>query len=178
LTQCGEAEELTGQLETIIRQQRHLGTRVLIATQEPTLKPSLLDLCDVSIIHRFRSPAWFDILKNHLAGARRGESNKPNASDAIFRTIVGLRTGEALVFSPAAMLDVKDMNTSGLAPNLMVNELRDAYVKVRIRQRTTADGGKSLMAVGVGVPVVHVAMPEPAPTMLDISKKHGFSNTN
>ena len=57
LTQSGEAGKLADQLTSPVRQQRHLGTRIIIATQEPTLAPSLFDLCNVSIVHRFKSPA-------------------------------------------------------------------------------------------------------------------------
>jgi hypothetical protein len=149
LTQSGEATKFTDQLTSIICQQRHLATRVLIATQEPTLSPRLLDLCNVTIVHRFLSPAWFEILKSHLAGAREVKRNKddePATPDRIFRTIVGLKTGEALVFCPAAMLDVRETVAKAPWPQLEVQELQDAYIKIRIRDRVTADGGKSIMA--------------------------------
>ena len=71
LSQSGEAATLTNELTSIIRQQRHTGTRVVIATQEPTLSPELLDLANVTFVHRFQSPAWYEILKKHLAGADR-----------------------------------------------------------------------------------------------------------
>lgn len=94
---------------SLIRQQRHLGTRFVIATQEPTLSPSISDLCNVTIVHRFTSPAWFKALESHLAGASLGVSeaeggSKSGAQD-FFRKIVQLRTGEAFVFCPSAILD-------------------------------------------------------------------------
>ncbi|EEP81237.1 predicted protein [Uncinocarpus reesii 1704] len=77
LTTTGrEAIELTENLLTIIRQQRHLGTRVIIATQEPTLSPKLLDLCDVTVVHRFSSPEWYKTLEGHLAGAVVGATEE------------------------------------------------------------------------------------------------------
>ncbi|KAK6611215.1 hypothetical protein H4I96_02813 [Botrytis cinerea] len=85
----GDAKVLTNELKSVIRQQRHTGTRVLIATQEPTLSPELIDLANVTFVHRFQSPAWYSTLKKHLAGADR---------DDLFHEIVALRTGEAFLF--------------------------------------------------------------------------------
>ncbi|EXJ64398.1 hypothetical protein A1O7_00734 [Cladophialophora yegresii CBS 114405] len=135
LTQSGEAERLTEQLTSIVRQQRHLGTRIMIATQEPTLAPSLLDLCNVSTVHRFNSPAWFEVLHQHLAGARLCHDRRDTA---LFEMIVGLRTGEALVFCPSAMLDVSAEDE--------IRRLNDAFIRIRIRNRVTADGGRSILA--------------------------------
>ncbi|KAI0952591.1 hypothetical protein AcV7_008342 [Taiwanofungus camphoratus] len=48
---------LTNALTSLTRQQRHLGVRVIISTQEPTtVPPVLLDMCTVAILHRFSSP--------------------------------------------------------------------------------------------------------------------------
>ncbi|KIW73164.1 hypothetical protein PV04_01302 [Phialophora macrospora] len=135
LTQSGEAEKLTEQLISIVRQQRHLATRIIIATQEPTLAPSLLDLCNVSIVHRFNSPAWFEVLRQHLAGARLCHDRRDTA---LFETIVGLKTGQALVFCPSAMLDVSDQDE--------FRRLNDAFIRIRVRSRVTADGGRSILA--------------------------------
>ncbi|EXJ92553.1 hypothetical protein A1O3_01105 [Capronia epimyces CBS 606.96] len=134
LTKSGEAEKLTEQLISLIRQQRHLATRVIVATQEPTLSPSLLDLCNVSIVHRFNSPAWFNEMRGHLAGARLGSDSD---KEELFEMIVGLQTGEALVFCPSALLDVGGGD---------VDRLKDAFIKIAIRSRVTVDGGKSIMA--------------------------------
>ncbi|KAL1968148.1 hypothetical protein VTN77DRAFT_2279 [Rasamsonia byssochlamydoides] len=171
-----EAVEFTETLLSVIRQQRHLATRVVIATQEPTLSPSLLDLCNVTIVHRFTSPAWFKALAGHLAGAligkRQGVKNGAEEEDGepvrLFDRIVTLSTGEALVFCPTAMLDVVDEANDGSAtddsdavksdpgsdtetstdsaPSLQ--ELGPRYVRVRIRARVTVDGGCSILAEG------------------------------
>ncbi|KAJ5550121.1 hypothetical protein N7461_004819 [Penicillium sp. DV-2018c] len=104
-----EAVDLTETLLSIVRQQRHLGARVMIATQEPTLAPSLLELCNVTIIHRFSSPAWFKAIRAHIAGASVEEAaSKSRAASDIFHKIVHLATGEALVFCPTALLDVQE----------------------------------------------------------------------
>ncbi len=144
----------TEDLVSIIRQQRHLATRVLIATQEPTLSPALIDLCNVTIVHRFLSPAWFETLKKHLAGARTTSSDGLSTVSDIFRTIVGLQTGEALLFSPTALLDIGMQDLTKPFAKRPLEKLTDAYVKLRIRKRVTTDGGKSIMASDA----------EPAPT--------------
>lgn len=83
----------------------------MIATQEPTVSPALLDLCNVTIIHRFTSPAWFQAIKKHIAGATMADESgsqeqDAKSSDQIFHRIVRFKTGEALVFCPTALLDV------------------------------------------------------------------------
>jgi len=66
--QSAECRTLTESLLATIRLQRHLSARVLISTQEPTISPKLLDLCSVTIVHRFTSPDWLRMLSGHLAG--------------------------------------------------------------------------------------------------------------
>jgi hypothetical protein len=63
-----EASSLTDALRSAIRQQRHIGTRIVISTQEPTISLVLSDLSTVTIVHRFTSPASLLTLKGHLAG--------------------------------------------------------------------------------------------------------------
>jgi hypothetical protein len=62
MNESGEASALTEQLLATIRLQRHLGARVIISTQEPTVSPRLLDLCSVTIVHRFTSPGQYYFL--------------------------------------------------------------------------------------------------------------------
>lgn len=100
----------TEELVRLIRQQRHLSSRVIIATQEPTLSTQLLDLCDLSVVHRFRSPAWFDAIRNHLGGMIWTGSSESRSGKDMFETIVGLGDGEALLFCPNAYLDAPDLD--------------------------------------------------------------------
>ncbi|KAK4248698.1 hypothetical protein C7999DRAFT_30811 [Corynascus novoguineensis] len=172
MTESQECATLTEALLGTIRLQRHLGARVIISTQEPTISPKLLDLCSVTVVHRFTSPDWLNALKKHLAGvasggkllekARRldlGDDDEDNVDCAgsltldnadptleIFSKIVDLRVGEALLFSPSAIVGVrkkKGGEASGLGD---VQRLAHGVLKVRIRNRTTADGGRSIMA--------------------------------
>lgn len=182
-----ESMALTESLLSTIRLQRHLGARVIISTQEPTVSTDLLDLCTVTIVHRFSSPAWMETLRHHLAGASKWTKDKKTAesgSDAdsssasfqenngvrpldldmsdltteLFSAIVSLRPGEALLFSPNAVIDVKkeDDRTSlsgnrtethdGSMERVKAVRLGNRVLKVRIRQRITKDGGLSIMA--------------------------------
>lgn len=177
-----EATDLTDTLLSVVRQQRHLAARLLIATQEPTLAPALLELCNVTIIHRFSSPAWFKAIKSHIAGAGiEGLGPNNTASSTIFHKIVRLPTGEALVFCPTALLDIAKHNdqedeelssiTSSSWPNTpdgpsstesaqiatadsesqdertfhRVIQLGTSYAHIRVRNRITFDGGRSLL---------------------------------
>lgn len=147
MTQGGEAEILTRDLTSIIRQQRHTGTRVVIATQEPTLSPELIDLANVTVVHRFLSPSWYEVLRKHLAGVKKQDKDSTNA---LFESIVRLRTGEAFLFCPTAQLQVDDAADG----REKVKTLGDDYVKFKVRKRLTADGGKSILATDTSVDVV------------------------
>ncbi|KAK7987450.1 hypothetical protein PG989_007765 [Apiospora arundinis] len=143
LVQSGEARILTGELTSIIRQQRHTGTRVIIATQEPTLAPELIDLANVTFVHRFLSPAWYKTLEDHLAAA-----SHPGRKSTLFETIVTLKTGEAILFCPTALLS---MVSSGQGPGKL-KALGNQYIRLTIRKRTTVDGGKSIKATDISLP--------------------------
>ncbi|KAF2189891.1 hypothetical protein K469DRAFT_561992 [Zopfia rhizophila CBS 207.26] len=142
----------TDKLLKTVREQRHLAARVVIATQEPTINTQLLDLCSITMVHRCTSPAWFAVLKKHIAALYLSsmsntpmeegeveEGNKEMAKDdkALFQQIVRLKLGESLLFCPTAAVRV-----AGGAIERMV----DACVRFRTRQRVTADGGLSKLA--------------------------------
>lgn len=131
LTASVEATKLTTDLVSIIRQQRHVSARVIVATQEPTVSGTFLDLCNVSIIHRFNSPRWYQTLQQHLAGTCVDKEDR----EMMFAEIVKLSTGEALVFCPTAALE---MNSGKPVP------LQDGVVKITVRDRISADGGQSM----------------------------------
>lgn len=189
MTDSAECQTLTESLLSTIRLQRHLGARIIIATQEPTVSPKLLDLCSVTLVHRFTSPSWLSTIKKHLAGAMPGskvglvdneededfravETNSIAHENELLDRIVALRQGEALMFCPSAVVGVKkpkkaedvDQITDGFAkwsieqdgkakkngtdgePNNGLVHLSSGIMKIRIRERITEDGGKSVMA--------------------------------
>jgi DNA helicase HerA-like ATPase len=122
---------LNDYLATLIRLQRHKGARVIISTQEPTVSTDLIALCAVTVIHRFTSPAWYAALKKHINAMDKGEDT--------MRQIEGLETGEALVYSPNAVLDKSDDGS--------LEKATGRLLRLNIRKRITCDGGESVMAV-------------------------------
>ncbi len=146
MSESRAASTFTESLLTIIRQQRHLATRVIIATQEPTISPKLLDLSSMTIVHPFTSPSWLQALKTHLAGISNNDESSQRDVSEIFKEIVNLEAGQALLFSPSAILDtVNDQEGDGYI-NLRPKKLGLRYVKLRVRKRLTADGGRSILA--------------------------------
>ncbi|TVY21376.1 hypothetical protein LARI1_G001467 [Lachnellula arida] len=151
-----EASTLTETLLATIRLQRHLGARIIISTQEPTISPALLDLSSVTIVHRFNSPEWFKTLEGHLAGASSnlllstdgdeegGQQISIAKKKKVFHAIVRLQVGEALLFSPSAIIGVgggaEKTSTDGL------ERLEAGFLKISVRSRLTTDGGKSVMS--------------------------------
>lgn len=129
-----DSARLNSSIASIIRQQRHLATRVVIATQEPTVvPPTVLDLASYIICHRFSSPSWCTHLSRHVSAG----------SDVDwFTQVMELRTGDALVFSPTS-LTVRGDESAGDAQPVLVG--RQA-LRVRVRPRLTRDGGASLLA--------------------------------
>jgi hypothetical protein len=147
LSDNAAAKQFTGKLLKSIREQRHQGTRIVIATQEPTLDTALLDLCSITMVHRCSSPAWFQVLKKHIAGLyldgdegeTRDESGSAKASErALFRRIVELKLGESLLFCPTAVVGVQEHGK--------LQRMVDGFVKFRTRKRVTADGGRTHLA--------------------------------
>ena len=131
------ADDFTNALLKTIREQRHKNARVIISTQEPTISPKLLELCSITLVHRFRSPAWLQTLKKYLAGASAACGGEGPGSEQMMDEIVNLCVGEALLFAPEAMLDIVDGKSKPLAKE---------FRKFRTRSRVTADGGRSEMA--------------------------------
>jgi hypothetical protein len=156
------SEAFTSTILKSVREQRHKAVRVVVATQEPTVSPALLDLCSMTFVHRFTSPQWFSTLKKHLAGALFANTssrssyhrNDLDGDDAesddeditaglsgemgLFRKIVKLSVGESLLFCPTAALWVNEKGP--------VERMWEGSVKFRTRPRVTVDGGKSVMA--------------------------------
>ncbi|RMZ70638.1 p-loop containing nucleoside triphosphate hydrolase [Pyrenophora seminiperda CCB06] len=138
--QTAAEAHFTERLLTTIREQRHQGARVVIATQEPSVDPRLLDLCNVAMVHRCNSPAWYAVLRQHLAALQ----GKKEEGEEVLEMIVKLRVGECLLFCPTAAVGVK----KGVGEVVMLGA---GFRKFRTRRRVTADGGGSCMAVPEGV---------------------------
>ncbi|KAJ6504918.1 hypothetical protein DFH09DRAFT_1375275 [Mycena vulgaris] len=129
-----DSARLTQSVGNIIRLQRHLATRVIIATQEPTVIPAtILDLASIIICHRFSSPAWCTHLARHVS------AGSESAFESWYQQVMLLPTGDALVFSPAALIAADEYGGIGL--------LGKEHFRLRVRPRLTMDGGASRLAV-------------------------------
>ncbi len=136
LNDSAGAERFTEHLITTVRMQRHHATRVVIATQEPTISGSLLDLCSVSVVHRFTSPAWFQSIKEHLSAASSLVATSAEQK-ALFEEIVKLGTGESFVFSPSSFVCLEGGKEARLGTGVM---------RMKTRKRGGRDLGRSKMA--------------------------------
>ncbi|KIO19148.1 hypothetical protein M407DRAFT_31200 [Tulasnella calospora MUT 4182] len=136
LTRDKGSHVLTGTLLSIVRQQRHLGTRLIMSTQEPTvIPPALLDLCSITIMHRFSSVGWFEHLAKHVSSDFGSE-----AFDSV--------TGEAIVLAPGGLGVFNKPRSDSEKPERYVTTFGRRYLLLKTRKRVTADGGASILAIG------------------------------
>ncbi|WQF90333.1 Putative BAH domain, P-loop containing nucleoside triphosphate hydrolase [Colletotrichum destructivum] len=159
MQESDESNALTNSLLNTIRLQRHLGVRVLISTQEPTVSTKLLDLCSMTVVHRFTSPNWLQTLRGHIAGISSVSVTAPaqqeltedvspvvvggqDSAGELFAKIVSLQTGQALVFAPGAVIGLRRKKPEAVAT---VQRLAHRPLLVKIRSRLTQDGGKTVM---------------------------------
>ncbi|KAF2741814.1 hypothetical protein M011DRAFT_514023 [Sporormia fimetaria CBS 119925] len=135
----------TEKLLKTIREQRHQATRVVIATQEPGINTQLIDLCNITMVHRCNSPAWFAVLKKHVGalfvrGSGDGNPDDERLTDKeLYKKIVTLKVGESLLFCTTAAVDVVDGEVVTMDATLR---------KFKTRKRITADGGVTKLADG------------------------------
>lgn len=117
-----ESPDLVAGLIEVVREMRHKGTSILVASQDPPSVPiSLIELSSQVILHKFNSPAWL----KHI--------QKANAALASLtpEKMANLRPGEAFIWSSKAS---DEAFTKGA-------------VKIRCRPRVTHHGGATKTAV-------------------------------
>ncbi|GJC90032.1 hypothetical protein ColLi_13311 [Colletotrichum liriopes] len=159
MRESDESKTLTNSLLSTIRLQRHLGVRVFISTQEPSVSTKLLDLCSMTVVHRFTSPDWLHTLRGHIAGVSSVSVTalkqrefiedvdpvvvvgEDSASD-LFEKIVSLQTGQALVFAPNAVIGPGRKENDTMTA---VQRLAHRLLVVKVRSRLTQDGGRTIM---------------------------------
>jgi len=114
--------DLTGQIVDVIRQMRHQGVSVLIASQDPPSLPNaIIELSSLVILHRFNSPKW-------LKHVQRSITALANLTPA---QMAALRPGDAYVWATKATERV----------------FAQKAVKMRFRPRVTQHGGETKRAV-------------------------------
>lgn len=86
-------------------------------------------------------------MKEHIA-ALADEGKGGLGKGKVFEEIVKLRVGEALVFAPGAVIDVKDVveGKEGVRGEKELVKLGVGFLRIKVRARITDDGGKSVMA--------------------------------
>lgn len=114
-------KELSSTIATAIKEMRHKGVSIMIASQDPTGLPSeIIELSSILIMHRFNSPAW---LKHIQKAITQTAALTPG-------DLAGLKIGEAFIWS---------------------NESSDPQfstrpIKVKTRPRVTKHGGATISA--------------------------------
>ncbi|KAL2819657.1 hypothetical protein BDW59DRAFT_164985 [Aspergillus cavernicola] len=149
-----EATVLTDTILSAVRLQHHLGVRVIVSTQEPTISKALLNLCSVTIVHHFTSPEWLQILRHYLAAAAKPtvtsegktissqtcSSGENGTAATLFDKNFHLRVGEGLLFAPSAIIGVSSDDDDD---RLVVSRLGGDNLAITIRGRLTADGAST-----------------------------------
>ncbi len=117
-----ESPDLVAGLVEVVREMRHKGTSIMVASQDPPSVPvSLIELSSQIFLHKFNSPAWLKHIQK--ANAALGGLTPEKMSH--------LRPGEAYVWSSKA---TDESFTNGA-------------VKVKLRPRVTQHGGATKTAV-------------------------------
>ncbi|NEE13776.1 ATP-binding protein, partial [Streptomyces sp. SID7499] len=118
-----DSPDLVAGLVETVREMRHKGMSILVASQDPPSVPiSLIELSDHVILHKFTSPAWL----KHLQKANTAFSGLRSEQMA------QLQPGEAYVWSSKA---TDPAFTSGA-------------LRIRCRPRVTMHGGETKTAGG------------------------------
>lgn len=117
-----ENADLVSGLVEIVREMRHKGTSIMVASQDPPSVPTqLIELSTQIIMHKFNSPAWLKHIQK--ANAALGGLSSEKMSN--------LGTGEAYIWSSKASDDAFSKGT----------------IKVKCRPRATQHGGGTKTAV-------------------------------
>ena len=117
-----DSQDLITGLVEVVREMRHKGTSILVASQDPPSVPTaLIELSSQVILHKFNSPAWL----RHIQKANSALNNLTPEK------LSSLSAGEAYVWS------TKSTDTS----------FSNAAVKIRCRPRVTQHGGATKTAL-------------------------------
>ena len=115
-------KDLVGSITTAIREMRHKGVSIMIASQDPMSLPTeIIELSSVVILHRFNSPQWVKHMQKSITSL-----NTLTATE-----MAQLGSGEAYIWAVKAT--DKAFTTRP--------------VKIQIRPRVTKHGGDTIQAV-------------------------------
>jgi hypothetical protein len=117
-----ESPDLVAGLIEVVREMRHKGVSIMVASQDPPSVPvSLIELSSQVILHKFNSPAWL----KHIQKANAALANLTP------ERMASLKAGEAFVWSSKASDEAFSKGAS----------------KIRCRPRVTQHGGETRVAV-------------------------------
>lgn len=119
-----ESPDLVAGLIEVVREMRHKGVSIMVASQDPPSVPvSLIELSSQIIMHKFNSPAWL----KHIQKANAALANLTPERMAL------LKAGEAYVWSSKATDE----------------SFSKGAVKLKCRPRVTEHGGATRVAVKI-----------------------------
>jgi len=108
--------ELTDQVVSVIRQMRHQGVSIVIASQDPVSLPSaVIELSSIIILHRFNSPNWLKHIQKSLVAL----------NELTVAQLALLKPGEAYIWANKATEPIYSQKA----------------LKIRLRPRVTLHGG-------------------------------------
>lgn len=115
-------KDLTSTIVTAIREMRHKGVSMMIASQDPMSLPTdIIELSSVMLLHRFNSPQWVKHVQHSIT-----QLQNLTASD-----MASLGTGEAYLWATKA-------TDKGVT---------NRPVKISTRPRVTKHGGDTMKAI-------------------------------
>jgi DNA phosphorothioation-dependent restriction protein DptH len=113
--------DLTEQVVSTIRQMRHQGVSVLIASQDPLSLPgAVIELSSIVMLHRFNSPSWLKHIQKSVTAL----------GDLKAEQLAMLKPGEAYVWANKSTEPIFSQKA----------------VKIRLRPRATLHGGSTKTA--------------------------------
>jgi DNA phosphorothioation-dependent restriction protein DptH len=114
--------DLTSHIVDVIRQMRHQGVSVLIASQDPPSLPNaIIELSSLIVLHRFNSPQWLRHIQKSITAL----------SDLTPQQMAALTPGEAFVWATKSTERI----------------FTQKAVKIRFRPRLSQHGGSTKTAV-------------------------------
>lgn len=120
-----DSPDLVAGLVEVVREMRHKGTSILVASQDPPSVPaSLIELSSQIILHKFNAPSWLKHIQKANAALEGLTPEK----------LAALGPGDAYVWSSKATDEAFTRNA----------------VKIRCRPRVTQHGGVTKTAVASG----------------------------
>lgn len=115
-------KELVGSITTAIREMRHKGVSIMIASQDPMSLPTeIIELSSIVVMHRFSSPAWVKHVQKAITPLQTLTATE----------MATLGSGEAYLWANKAT----------------DKAITQRPIKISIRPRVTKYGGDTIQAV-------------------------------